>query len=301
MREREAELARVQDIGQVGGVEVFLTDGFRNRRSPEYLKIHGLPPDAVNESHEDWVRRIHPEDREATEQAFVRAVRGDAQEYNAEYRIVRPSDGQTRWIQVRSQIERDGEGHPLRLVGAHIDITERKRAETALQALNENLEQQIAERTRERDRLWNVSDDFIGIARFDGYWAAVNPAASAILGWSREELVAMPIASLWHPEEADTTLEHRLRLVQGGRTERFQNRYRHKDGSYRWLSWSSTAEGGLIYATGRDVTAEREAGRSAAPHRGAIAAGAEDGGGRATHRRDRARFQQFADRRYRIA
>ena len=47
--------------------------------------------------------------------------------------------------------------------------------------------------------------------------------------------------------------------MQGGRTERFQNRYRHKDGSYRWLSWSSTAEAGLIYATGRDVTAEREA------------------------------------------
>jgi signal transduction histidine kinase len=54
-------------------------------------------------------------------------------------------------------------------------------------------------------------------------------------------------------------MEHRQNLVQGGPTERFQNRYRHKDGSYRWLSWSSTAGDGLIYATGRDVTAEREA------------------------------------------
>src|ERR1700730_7543467 len=44
LRDREAELARVQQIGQVGGVEVFLANGFRNRRSPEYLKIHGLPP-----------------------------------------------------------------------------------------------------------------------------------------------------------------------------------------------------------------------------------------------------------------
>src|SRR4051794_15684605 len=126
LRDREAELARVQQIGQVGGVEVFLTDGFRNRRSPEYLKIHGLPPEAWNETHEDWVRRLHPEDRAKNEQAFIRAVRGDASEYNAEYRIVRPSDGQVRWIQVRSQIERDGEGHPLRLVGAHSDVTERK-------------------------------------------------------------------------------------------------------------------------------------------------------------------------------
>src|SRR5579864_3167104 len=59
---REAELARVQQIGKIGGLEVNLTAGFRNRRSPEYLVIHGLPPEAATETHEDWVRRIHPED-----------------------------------------------------------------------------------------------------------------------------------------------------------------------------------------------------------------------------------------------
>ena len=259
LRDREAELARVQDIGQVGGVEVFLTDGFKNRRSPEYLKIHGLPPEAWNETHEDWVRRIHPEDREKNENAFIRAVRGGALEYNAEYRIIRPSDGEVRWIQVRSQIERDAEGHPLRLVGAHIDITERKRAEEALRQLNETLEAQVAERTRERDRLWRVSDDLIGVANFEGYWVGINPAATAILGWSEAELLAMPIAALWHPDDAAATLANRERLTRGGPTERFQNRYRHKDGSYRWLAWSSTAERGFIYALGRDVTAEREA------------------------------------------
>ena len=140
-----------------------------------------------------------------------------------------------------------------------VETTKRKRAEMALQRLNETLEQQVAARTRERDRLWRVSDDLIGVANFDGHWASINPAASAILGWSEHELLAMPIASLWHPEDADTTLAHRQRLIEGGPTERFQNRYRHKDGSYRWLSWSSTAEDGFIYAVGRDVTAEREA------------------------------------------
>src|SRR3954464_13682360 len=259
LREREAELARVQDIGHVGGVEVFLSDGFKNRRSPEYLRIHGLPPTACNETHEDWVRRIHPEDREENEEAFIRAVRGDATEYNAEYRIIRPSDGQVRWIQVRSQIERDREGHPLRLVGAHIDITERKQAEEALRRLNETLEQQVADRTRERDRLWRVSDDLIGVANARGYWDAINPAATAILGWSEAELLAMPIADLWHPDDVEETLMHRERLKRGGPTERFQNRYRHKDGSYRCISWSSTGEEGRIYAVGRDITAEKAA------------------------------------------
>ena len=110
LRDREADLARVQQIGKVGGVEVFLTEGFRNRRSPEYLVIHGLPPEAAQETHEDWVRRIHPEDREQTERQFLDAVKGDVRDYNAEYRIVRPNDGQVRWIAVKAEIERDAQG-----------------------------------------------------------------------------------------------------------------------------------------------------------------------------------------------
>ncbi|TMJ02148.1 MAG: PAS domain S-box protein [Alphaproteobacteria bacterium] len=259
LRERQNELARVQEIGQVGGVEVDLADHLRTHRSPEYLRIHGLPPDTTSDTHEDWARRIHPEDRDATLGRFFESINGDAREYRSEYRIIRPSDGQVRWIHVRAEIERAADGKPLRLVGAHIDVTERRRAEEALRKLNETLEQQVAERTRERDRLWRVSDDLIGVADFKGYWTAINPAASAILGWSEAELLAMSIASLWHPDDVAATLAYRDQLVHGGPTVRFQNRYRHKDGSYRWLSWSSTAEDGFIYALARDVTAERNA------------------------------------------
>jgi PAS domain S-box-containing protein len=259
LRERQNELARVQEIGQVGGVEVDLADNLRTRRSPEYLRIHGLPPDTASDTHEDWGRRIHPDDRDATLRHFFESINGGGTEYRSEYRIIRPSDGQVRWIHVRAEIERAPDGKPLRLVGAHIDITERRRAEEALRRLNETLEQQVAERTRERDRLWRVSDDLIGVAKFDGYWAAINPAATAILGWSEAELLGMPIASLWHADDVAATLAHRQQLVDGGPTVRFQNRYRHKDGSYRWLSWSSTAEDGFIYALGRDVTTERNA------------------------------------------
>src|ERR1700750_1920529 len=91
LQEREAELVRIQRIGRVGGVEVDFRDGFRNRRSPEYLMIHGLSPDAVNESHEDWVNRIHPEDRDRTVRHFADAIKGKSEDYSAEYRIVRPS------------------------------------------------------------------------------------------------------------------------------------------------------------------------------------------------------------------
>src|SRR5262244_3408426 len=122
LQEREAELARIQRIGKVGGVEVDFREGFKNRRSPEYLIIHGLPPEAANESHEDWVNRLHPEDRDAAIKHFFDVLAGTSEDYSAEYRIVRPSDGETRWVRVIAKIEREADHRPLRLVGAHIDI-----------------------------------------------------------------------------------------------------------------------------------------------------------------------------------
>src|ERR1700721_2767772 len=190
LREREIERARVQQIGRIGGLEVDLRTGFHNRRSPEYLLIHGLPPDAAHESHEDWVARVHPEDREATEQKFRDAVAGDVREYSVQYRIIRPSDSETRWISVKSTIERDAQGRAIPLVGAHTDVTEQVMAEQALRQseeryrkladqlaeLNATLAQRVEEKTRERDRIWNVSQDLLVVADRNGVWGTVNPA-----------------------------------------------------------------------------------------------------------------------------
>jgi PAS domain S-box-containing protein len=133
LRERELELARVQRIGGVGGLEVDVSNGFRSQRSPEYLHVHGLPPSAVNETHQDWVARVHPEDRERVEKFFLASLAGPERDYKAEYRIVRPSDGQTRWIRAVAEIERDNQGRALKLVGAHLDITDQKNAEATVQ------------------------------------------------------------------------------------------------------------------------------------------------------------------------
>jgi PAS domain S-box-containing protein len=143
LRRRERELAQVQKIGKVGGLEVDLRDGFRNTRSPEYLLVHGLPPEAVNETHEDWVRRIHPQERAMVESHFRESVAGSATDYQMEYRIIRPSDGAVRWISAIAQIERDGEGRPLRLIGAHIDVTERKETEAQLRLLMQELAHRV--------------------------------------------------------------------------------------------------------------------------------------------------------------
>ena len=119
LQEREAELARIQRIARVGGVEVDFRDGFKNRRSPEYLIIHGLPPEAANETHEDWVERIHPDDRERTVKHFFEALAGTRRGL---YRRTTASSGRATarraGSDVVAKIERDGNGRALRLVGA---------------------------------------------------------------------------------------------------------------------------------------------------------------------------------------
>jgi PAS domain S-box-containing protein len=273
LREREAELARVQQLGRIGGLEVDLRTGFRNRRSPEYLLIHGLPPDAANESHDDWVKRIHPEDREATEKKFRDAVAGNVRDYSVQYRIVRPSDGETRWISVKSTIERDENGKAIRLTGAHTDVTEQVVAGIALRQseerfrkladqlaeLNATLAQRVEEKTRERDRIWNVSQDLLVVADRDGVWRTVNPAWSKTLGWSEAELLNRTSEWLEHPDDGGQTRKEINKLIRGDLTVKFEGRFRHKDGSYRWLSWTGVPDRDHIYAVARDVTAEKAA------------------------------------------
>ena len=145
------------------------------------------------------------------------------------------------------------------------DITARKRAEHErdriegeLRELSEKLEQEVERRTLERDRIWNVSEDLLGVANFDGYFLSMNPAWSRLLGWSEDEIKAMHVTELRHPDDAAHSEAGRKQLAQGVPTVRMENRFRHKDGSWRWLHWTMTEHDGLIYVAGRHVTAEKE-------------------------------------------
>ncbi len=107
LRERVAGLSRVQRVGRVGGFEINLRGGqFLNHRSPEYLAVHGLPPDAAREAHDAWVQRLHPEDRERAETHFKNCVSGDGRTYSSEYRTIVPGEG-VRWIAAIGEIDRD--------------------------------------------------------------------------------------------------------------------------------------------------------------------------------------------------
>lgn len=134
LAESAARLRRVQQIGRVGGFEIDLRSG-ENFRSPEYMDVQGVGAVARTEQHGDWVARLHPEDRVRAERRFLEAIAEDAADmtYEQEYRVVTPT-GETRWIAARAEIERDPAGRPLRMVGAHVDVTALKAVEAALMA-----------------------------------------------------------------------------------------------------------------------------------------------------------------------
>jgi PAS domain S-box-containing protein len=117
----------------------------------------------------------------------------------------------------------------------------------------------LSERTRERDRIWQVSEDLLGVGNFAGYFTSVNPAWTVTLGWSEDEIKTIHVNDLRHPDDAPIGIEGRRRLAEGVGTVRMENRFRHKDGSYRWIYWTMTAEQGLIYVIGRNVTADKQA------------------------------------------
>jgi PAS domain S-box-containing protein len=108
----------------------------------------------------------------------------------------------------------------------------------------------------ERDRFFTLSLDLLCVASADGYFKRLNPAFSTTLGWSVEELLSVPFIDFVHPDDREATLREVARqTIAGEPVIRFENRYRHQDGSWRILSWRSVPQpDGLMFATARDVT-----------------------------------------------
>jgi PAS domain S-box-containing protein len=135
-----------------------------------------------------------------------------------------------------------------------------RRSEDQLVERNRQLERQIEERQRaeaERDHVFELSVDMMAIATTDGYFKRVNPAFEHILGYSPDELLSQPFLDLIHPDDVERTLQEIANLQAGDFQPVFENRYRRKDGSYRWLSWTTRSVGQYLYAVARDVTEQK--------------------------------------------
>jgi PAS domain S-box-containing protein len=111
------------------------------------------------------------------------------------------------------------------------------------------------------DRFWDLSIDMLCFAGFSGYFMRLNPAWEKTLGHTLGELTSRPMIEFVHPDDRARTLEQNRRVRAGEQALGFENRYRCKDGSYRWFLWNATADldHQVIYSVARDITRRKQA------------------------------------------
>ena len=201
-----------------------------------------------------WIAMVHLDDVPVAGERWAVALAGGG-DYETEFRL-RRADGAWRWHLARAVALRGGDGAIARWIGTNTDIHDQKTTENALARLNDTLAERVAEQAAERDRLWQTSRDLLAVLDSMGIFKAVNPAWTTLLGWSGEELLGTDHRRLVHPVDwaAEQAVAHLPRPLPT-----HENRVLCKDGAYRWISWVASTENRLVYATGRDVTPQKDA------------------------------------------
>ena len=211
--------------------------------SSRWKAMLGFAENEIGTGLEEWSKRVHPEDLPRVMADVQAHLAGTTAHYANEHRVS-CKDGSWKWMLDRGLvIARDAAGQPLRVIGTHQDITERKRTE---EIFNKFFAQPIA---------LNL------IAKPDGVIQRANKSFEDLLGYGTGQLTGVNFLDLIHPDDQAATRAEMGKLAHGIDTFYFENRYRQKNGEFRLLAWSasvSTADQ-MIFAMATDITERQQA------------------------------------------
>lgn len=210
-------------------------------------------------------KEIWPDVREVVDPLLARALSGESVYYE-DHPLVMLRDGQPHqmWFTFSYSPAYDDDGHICGMFCIASDTTKTVLAQLRLQEneqklgeLARTLEQQVTQRTRERDQIWRNSPDLLLIIDGQGILQSINPAWKAVLGYESEDLVGKSFQPFVHPNDIGPTFSAIVTASQRPLVN-FEVRIAHKHGGYRWFAWTAAHEEHLIYANGRDITQLKE-------------------------------------------
>ena len=108
------------------------------------------------------------------------------------------------------------------------------------------------------ERIWDIAPDLFGLLDDTGKFQHTNPAWFTVLGWNPEEVESRNYTDFLHPDDKQASVVAFEDLKQGKPALHFENRFEHKNGGYRWLSWNAIPDGGIFYCTARDISSDKE-------------------------------------------
>jgi len=212
LRESEARLATAAAAGRIGIWDWDLVTG-NVVWSRMHEELWGLQPGEFGNTHEDFRKGVHPDDR-ATVEAMIQQAIATHSEYQHEHRVLWP-DGSVRWIAGRGTARYDAEGKPVRMSGVVVDVTERKRIDGRFRRLVDSNAQGVM--------FWNTKGEITG----------ANDAFLRIVGRTREDLEAGRITweTVTPPEYADLDRRALAEIAASGVCTSFEKEYLRLDGS----------------------------------------------------------------------
>jgi len=208
--------------------------------SPAYEEVWGRPCSDLYDRPMSWIDTIHPADRETVQLTIQQWT--EAQTYGPivfpEYRIERP-DGTFRRILARAFPIQDEAGQVVRIAGIAEDITAYKEAQEKL------------------DEMFDLTGYLVCVADMNGHLQRINQSFARHVDFSKAELLKSPLLNFIHPDDQErTNTMIQEKLLKGIEVFDFENRFRCKDGSYKWLSWAAhpVIQKNIFIAIASDIT-----------------------------------------------